>query len=70
MGEVIAIEITDFGCTIMMNWTIEDAKSYVRELKKIGFNQMTEEQDLANMDIYIFIASNGEYSVTISLVDG
>lgn len=65
-GAVTAHDLQEDECMIIMTWTAEEAKAYAEELKKAGFDQGVEEQDLASMGIYTYSASNGEFTVTAS----
>lgn len=69
-GEVTASEASEDGCTIILNWTAEDAKAYAEELKKSGFDRGVEEQDMASMGLYTFSASNGELTVSATFMSG
>ncbi len=70
VGSVTASDLGDDECTVIMNWTAEDAKTYVGELKKAGFDRGAEEQDLAMMGMYTFSASNGELTVSVTFMNG
>ncbi len=64
VGTVVTSAIDGSACTILLNWTLEEAKSYAATVKAAGFNVNAEEVDM--MGIYSFSGQNAA-GVTVSV---
>lgn len=59
-AEVVGVQEGEASCTILLTWTIEDAKAYAQKLIAAGFDQDVEEQDMADMGMYILVCYNAD----------
>ncbi len=68
-GTVLACSIEGNSCTILMNWTIEEARVYAEAALAAGFSLNASDVDV--MGIYSFNGTNADgYSVSVSYAEG
>ncbi len=69
VGTVLACSIDGSSCTILMNWTVEEARAYAEAALAAGFSLNASDVDI--MGIYSFNGTNADgVSVSISYAEG
>ena len=53
-----------------MTWTAEEAKAYAAALKEAGFTENADEQDMADMGVYYYMAAKDGVQVSVTLAGG
>ena len=65
VGTISSIATEGTTCTVLISWTVEEAKAYATTVKGTGFNLNVEEIDI--MGIYNFSATNAD-GVTVTVM--